>query len=109
MRRPARAPSERDVLTVMPRGRSGALPAWQPGRAVGGWSPEAVADSALEYAELNAALPDDRQRLARAAYLALMAELPSVKRAEIEARLRGELRGKASGERASDDDTGPPF
>ncbi|MFF1634942.1 hypothetical protein [Leifsonia sp. NPDC058248] len=93
----------------MPRNRSGALPAWHPGRPVGGWSPEAVAESALEYAELNSDRPRDRRRVARAAYLALMAELPSVKRAEIEARLRGEQAGTARELESPEDDGEAPF
>ncbi|WP_158863717.1 hypothetical protein [Leifsonia sp. AG29] len=80
----------------MPRDRSGALPVWHPERPVGGWSPRAVVDSALDYADLNADQTRDRRRLARAALLALMAELPAVKRAEIEARLRGELAALAA-------------
>jgi len=109
VRRPTAATAERSVLVVVPRDRSNALPAWQPGRPVGGWSPEAVAESALEYAQLNSDRPRDRRRLARVAYLALMAELRSVKRAEIEARLRYELDGMAALDVESVADDEPPF
>lgn len=93
----------------MPRDRSGVLPVWHPKRPVGGWSPQTVANAALDYAALNADQPRDRRRLARAAYPALMRELPIVKRAEIEARLRGELAGAAALELESRENDEPPF
>lgn len=110
MRRPAAAPAERGVLVVMPRDRSGALPVWRPERPIGGWSPQAAADAAHGYAALSAVDARDRRRLAQAAYRALVAELPGIKRAEIEARLRRELSRTAALELegAEDFDT-PPF
>jgi hypothetical protein len=84
---PRRSPDGRPgspALVVRPNGGPSFAPATPPG----GWTPRAALEAAVAYADAHAE-PDTRQRTSKAAYAAILAQLPEVKRAEIIDRLRG--------------------
>jgi hypothetical protein len=81
-------------LTITPRHGRERLPSFSPAAPRGGWTPEAVFNAAVAYAESPAhrAGPGSERLLAKCAYVALMAALPKVKGDEISERLNGIVR-----------------
>ena len=78
------------ALTVRPRDQSGYLPPLSVVVPLSGWSPSTVLAAAVAYADAHALdVGLSRRRTIGAAYRALLAELPEVRRAEVVERLRG--------------------
>ena len=77
-------------MSVRPRDRSGYLPTFSVVAPATGWTPEAVLAAAVAYSDAHAVdVGLSRRRMIGAAYRALLAELPAVRRAEVRERLRG--------------------
>jgi hypothetical protein len=87
-RRTRRATAQETAPVIVPRDRTGDLPAWSPLPPPGGWTPASAFDTALDYADEHAHL-GQRRSLAKAAYWAILAAVPGLKRAEVHERLRG--------------------
>jgi hypothetical protein len=87
-RRTRRATARETTPIIVPRDRSGDLPAWSPVPPPGGWTPASAFDAALDYADEHAS-HGPRRSLAKAVYRAILAAVPGLKRIEIEERLTG--------------------
>jgi hypothetical protein len=82
------------------------LPPFSPAVPSGGWTVEAVYTAARAYAESH---PGETRQLTEAAYRALLAALPALKRQEVTERLRGVDRLRAPVGAAVVDDSEEDF
>lgn len=85
---PRTGPRRAGPVVLTPTYKTAELPPWSPSAPRTGWTPSSAWDAALDYADAQEDIYDERT-LATAAYRALIGAVPGLHRADVVERIHG--------------------